>query len=155
MVWRKSGTELQPQNLVPTVKHGGGNQMWGSMVASGPGTMEFIDSTMNKMGYLNILKHNLQAFVDKLGLPRDYWFQKDNDPKHTAFVSPDLNLIEHLWWEVKNRLKNKNPKNKAELRMAIKEIWENFPSSVTINRVESMSRRLQAVLDAKGGHTKY
>jgi hypothetical protein len=174
MVWRKSGTELQPQNLVPTVKHGGGNQMlWGSMAASGPGTMEFIDSTMNKMGYLNILKHNLQASVDKLGLPRDYWFQQDNDPKHTAFVvrewllyntpkqlktppqSPDLNPIEHLWWEVKNRLKNKNPRNKAELRTAIKEIWENIPSSVTKNLVESMPRRLQAVLDAKGGHTKY
>lgn len=173
-VWRKPRTELLVQNLVPTVKHGGGNQMlWGSMAASGPGTMEFIDTTMDKMGYLNILKRNLKPSVEKLGLSRDYYFQQDNDPKHTSHVvrewllynapkqlktppqSPDLNPIEHLWWEVKNRLKNKNPRNKAELRTAIKEIWDSIPASVTRNLVESMPRRLQAVLDAKGGHTKY
>lgn len=174
MVWRKPGSELQVQHLVPTVKHGGGSQMmYGTMAASGTGTMEFIDSTMDKMAYLNILKRNLQPSVQKLGLHRDYYFQQDNDPKHTAFVvrewllynvpnqlktppqSPDLNPIEHLWREIKNRLKNRNPRNKAELRAAIKEIWESIPSTVTRNLAESMPRRLQAVLDAKGGHTRY
>lgn len=174
MVWRKPRTELQVQNLVPTVKHGGGSQMlWGSMAASGTGTMEFIDTTMDKMGYMNILKRNLKPSVQKLDLPQDYYFQQDNDPKHTAYIvrewllynvpnqlrtppqSPDLNPIEHLWWEVKHRLQTKNPRNKTDLKTAVKEIWESIPSTVTKNLVESMPRRLQAVLDAKGGHTKY
>lgn len=174
MVWRKPRSELQSQNLCPTVKHGGGSvMMWGSMAASGTGTMEFIETTMDKMGYLNILKRNLQPSVQKLGLPRVYYFQQDNDPKHTSYVvrewllynvpkqlktppqSPDLNPIEHLWCEVKNRLKNVNPTNKKDLKSAIQNIWENIPSSVTKKLVESMPRRLQAVLEAKGGHTKY
>lgn len=70
--------------------------LWGSMAASGPGTMKFIDSTMDKMGFLNILKRNLQASVDKLGQLRDYYFQQDNDPKHTAFAVREWMLYNTL-----------------------------------------------------------
>ena len=150
--------------------------LWGSMEATGTGTMQFIDTTMDKMGYLNIFKHNLQPAVEKLNLHRDYYFQQDNDPKHTSHVvrewllynvrkqlktppeSPDLNPIEHLWWKVKHRLNNndrKKARSKKELKIAIQEIWNSIPSTVTKHLVESMPRRLQAVLDAKGGHTKY
>jgi len=39
-VWRKTGTALEIQNLVPTVKHGGGGVMiWGCMAASGVGNL--------------------------------------------------------------------------------------------------------------------
>ena len=36
------------------------------------------------MGYLNILKVNLNQSAQGLNLGEDFWFQQDNDPKHTA-----------------------------------------------------------------------
>lgn len=53
--------------------------------------------------------------------------------------SPDLNPIEELWRHLKLRL-GKYPAP---------------PSDVVSNLVESMPRRIQAVLRARGGHTKY
>ncbi|GFX52444.1 transposable element Tc1 transposase [Trichonephila clavipes] len=44
LVWRKQGTALEKENLVPTVKYGGGGVMvWGCMAANGVGRLTFID----------------------------------------------------------------------------------------------------------------
>lgn len=115
VVWRKPNTQLNKENLCPTVKHGGGNVMvWGCMAANGVGKLQFIDTTMDKFQYLNILNENLKPSVNKLGLQDVYCFQHDNNPKHTAYIvkewllyhvrkqlhtppqSPDLNPIENL-----------------------------------------------------------
>lgn len=86
LVWRKPNTELEEKNLVSTVKHGGGGVMvWGCMAASGVGELVFIDEIMDKKVYLNILKENLKKSAEKLGLNKNFYFQQDNDPKHTAY----------------------------------------------------------------------
>ncbi|GFW07857.1 transposable element Tcb2 transposase [Trichonephila clavipes] len=84
------------------------------MTSNGVGRLTFIDSTLNHMGYINILKENLKQSAQDLNLGDDFWFQQDNDPKNTAHnvklsllyniknqlrsppQSPDLNPIEHL-----------------------------------------------------------
>ncbi|CDQ64762.1 unnamed protein product [Oncorhynchus mykiss] len=44
----KKGTAHQHQNLIPTVKYGGGSIMvWGCIAASGPGQPAIIDGKMN------------------------------------------------------------------------------------------------------------
>ena len=60
-MWRKQGTASKKQNLVPTVKYGGGGLIsLGCMAASGVDWLTFIDSTLDHMGYLNTLKENLK-----------------------------------------------------------------------------------------------
>ena len=60
LVWRKQSTAFEKQYFMPTVKYcGGGVMSLGSMIASGVGRLTFIDSTVDHMGYLKILKYIL------------------------------------------------------------------------------------------------
>jgi len=69
----------------------------------------------------------------------------------------DLNLIEHLWHHLKTRLGDykRPPSGIAELWERAQKEWNDIPASVFQNLVESMPRRIQTVLQAKGGYTKY
>lgn len=72
---------------MPIVKHGGRQPMiWGCISSNGVGRLEFIETIMDKYAYLNVLKRNLKQSVDELGLGREYYFQQDNNPKHTADI---------------------------------------------------------------------
>lgn len=176
-VWRKNNEALK-KNLRATVKHGGGGVLvWGCMSASGVGKLVFIDGNMDQNMYLNILQDNLQASVDLLGLPPNWIFQQDNDPKHTARLikewllyrvpkqlnsppqSPDLNPIEHLWEELDRRIRLPHIRckitNKETLKTELLAAWNAIPPTITRNLVQSMQKRLQAVITTNGGPTKY
>src|SRR5882762_11828674 len=86
------------------------------------------------------------------------WF-KDNsiDVMVWPAQSPDINPIEHLWVDLKKALnKYPNPANGVhELWERVVEEWNKIPPETCQNLIESMPRRIQAVIKAKGGHTKY
>lgn len=71
--------------------------------------------------------------------------------------SPDLNLIEHLWDELKRRVHARNPPpmNHRDLKQALYEEWETIPQETAANLIKSMRNRLQAVIQARGGNTRY
>src|SRR5260221_12564976 len=71
--------------------------------------------------------------------------------------SPDLNPIEHLWNHVKKKLGEyeEPPSGVHELWDQFQEEWEKIEPSVCQNLIESMPRRIEAVLKARGGYTKY
>lgn len=50
------------------------------MAASGIRNLVFIETTMRKGEYLDILQTNLLPNVQKLGLADDWIFQQDNEP---------------------------------------------------------------------------
>lgn len=173
-VWRRVGEALKEKNLRGTVKHGGGGVLvWGCMAASGVGSLSFIDGIMDHRKYINILAAELVPSVTKLGIRDTYIFSQDNDPKHTACntrlwllyntrkqiqtppQSPDINPIEHIWAEVERQLRKRATRNVVELKTALQDIWANIEEDTTRNLVGSMKRRLQAVIEAKGGPTKY
>jgi len=173
-VWRKSGESLKMKNLNPTVKHGGGGIMvWGCMAYKGVGNLEIIDGIMNQFYYQNILTRNLKESAKKLGLGRRYTFQQDNDPKHKSKStleylaknkinvldwppqSPDLNPIEHLWDNIDRQLRTFHISNKIQLEGRIKEVWGRLHPDITKTLVNSMQRRLLAVISARGGPTTY
>jgi len=69
--------------------------------------------------------------------------------------SPDLNIIEPLWKELQRRLASKRATNAAEKFAQLKEEWKKIPRSTINALIDSMPRRCQAVIDAKGFATKY
>ncbi|GFX05929.1 transposable element Tcb1 transposase [Trichonephila clavipes] len=87
-IWRKNKTALELKNVLPTLKHGGGNVMvWRCVAHNGVGNLAFIDNKMNALAYIDVLRHNLLDSAKKLSMENTFIFQQDNGPKHTAIVT--------------------------------------------------------------------
>jgi len=176
--WKQKGEPLSNRTTTPTVKHGGGNNLmvWGCMGWNGVGVLTEVQGIMNGEQYCEILDGGVVESFEKLEMPEgERTFQQDNDPKHTSkkatkwfednnidvmawpAQSPDLNPIEHLWVDLKKALKKypTPPKGVHELWERVVEEWDKFSPEACQNLIESMPRRVQAVIKAKGGHTKY
>ncbi|GFT55747.1 transposable element Tc1 transposase [Trichonephila clavipes] len=100
-------------------------------------------------------------------------FQQDNDPKNTAIVSktwllyhaprrletrpqsPDLNPIENLWMHLDTEVRKKNVTSKEILKEKLQEVWNSIDTEITKKLIESMPRRLEAVIKANGKFTNY
>ena len=110
-------------------------------------------------------------------------FQQDNAPIHTArnsidwlhenginvyldwpAYSPDLNPIEHMWPRLKETIYQQNPELEADLKpkqqlaglhKVLPRAWASIKHEIVQALVESMPRRIQAVIDTEGWHTKY
>lgn len=147
--------------------------VWGSMSAHEVGLLHKVDGNMKKEQYVSILESNLLKSKRKLRLPRTWLFMQDNAPQHTAGItknwlrqhcvatldcpanSPELNPIEHLWAHLKKVYKGSGRVNKNEQFAKVREVWNQIKPSVSRSLVDSMPRRLRAVLKANGGVTKY
>ena len=96
-------------------------------------------------------------------------FQQDNDIEHTAKTvqewlrdkslnvlewpsqCPDLNLIEHLWRDLKIAVQRSNL---TELEKICREEWEKLPQYRCAKLVASIPRKLKAVIIDKDASTK-
>ena len=108
-----------------------------------------------------------------MGLEGNFTFQHDNDPKHTSQNTklwllynvpkqlntpshcPDINPTEHVWQLVDARIRKHNITCKSSLKTTLQEEWPLIAAEETRKLVESMSKRLLAVIQAKGTPTKY
>ena len=72
-------------------------------------------------------------------------------------VSPDLSPIEHVWDEMKRKLRQlpNQPVTLAQLRQTLVNIWNGIPQAFFNRLISSMRRRCQACVNAGGGHTRY
>jgi hypothetical protein len=67
--------------------------------------------------------------------------------------SPELNPIGHLWDELEHRLRARpnRPKSVPDLTNALVAEWKQVPAAMFQHLVESLPRRVEAVIAAKGG----
>ena len=103
----------------------------------------------------------------------DWYLQEDNDPKHTSkkcnswreanqvqrlpwpSSSPDLNLIENVRAFIKSQIRGKLFSSTSAMERKLRKIWKNLSDEYAENLVNSMSNRLQAVVDNDGDRTLY
>ena len=177
-VRRRPGEEFNPECVRPTMKQGGGKiQVWGLFYCKGRWSLHHIKGIMDQKVYKQILIHHMRPSLMQFGGKDQVIFQLDNDPKHTAksvqkyikraqykvhqnwpAQSPDLNPIENLWKELKTRLTCSSTASafkQGGTFNLLKREWKALPQNLLINLVHSMPRHIRAVMQAKGGHTKY
>ena len=128
--------------------------------------------------YLEILNDNLLGIWEP-----NLIFMQDNASIHKAkkvmkwfkengvvitdwlFYSSDLNFIEHAWYELKklvyqinsniDSVTGSDDKIREVLWKALKEAWTLIDEDMMKGLIESMDRRIKAVIDADGWYTKY
>ena len=145
--------------------------LWGCFSWNGVGSLVQIEGIMNVDKYIEIICENLEEAV--LGLEEKLILQQDNNPKHTAkktntffensnikllewpAQSPDLNLIENLWSVLDPKVPLEKRKNKNDCFKNMQLAFENIDKNYTGNLINSIPRRLEAIIKAKSGHTKY
>ncbi len=119
-----------------------------------------------------ILLNHVVPFAPFVG--ENFLLQQDNARPHVARVtrdflktvgietlewpafSPDLNSTEHLWDKMGRVLQKYNPLvlSLNELGQALEVIWEAIPQEDIWALIESMPRRMEAVIRARGGNTR-
>ncbi len=172
-VWRTSGEAKNPCCLKSSVKFPQSVMIWAAMSSAGIGPLCFLKSTVNAAIYQEVLEHFLLPSADKLYGDADFIFQQDFAPAHTAKGTkswfndhgvtvldwpvnlPDLNPIENIWGIVKRKMRDTRPNNADDLKAAIKATWASITPEQCHRLIASMPRRIDAVIHAKGGPTKY
>ena len=135
--------------------------IWGCMAASGVDRLTFTDSTLDHMGYVNILDGNLKQSAQDLNLGDGFWFQKENDPKHTVHnlkfqllyniknqqhTPPQSDPIGHLWELLERKTQEHNITLKGMMESVIMTEWNTILSYETRRLVQSMPKRLTEIL---------
>lgn len=154
--------------------------MAGFMHGGSTGTLTRTSGNMNAQEYLTILQRDtlpsMRAIFDINQGQQPIFAMQDNSPVHTALLvrqylrtqedirwipmpalSPDLNPIEHLWARMFHECPQNIPRNQDALWGFCLGRWEILDQNPQLFQElsHSMRRRLEAVLEARGAHTKY
>ncbi len=162
-----------PSCLKSSVKFPQSVMIWAAVSSAGVGPLCFQRYKVNAAIYQEILEHFMLPSADKLYGDADFIFKQDLAPAYTAkgtkswfndhgvtvldwpANSSDLNLIENLWGIVKRKMRNTRPNNTDDLKATIKAARASITPEQCHRLIDSMPRRIDAVIQAKGVPTKY
>ena len=161
--------------MQPTVKHGGTSIMvWGCISYCGVGLLRECKGHIKAADYLSIFETTMKQSAELIQFPENkFIFQHDNAPIHSAKIvknwlfqqscpklscpaqSLDMLPIETCWNNMKRKLRNARPSNKAELLSIIQDTWNGIGNDYLHNLIDTMPKRVNALYLARGGHTKW
>ena len=141
------------------------------------GKVSFIKSPgrPRKTAVCRIVTSSIQHFFRTNDLPHNSIFQDDNAPPHPAarvthFIndsgvrqlpwpsrSPDLNPIEHVWDHIARKIRSKSEMANSlqQLEEWVNEAWQTTPLEYIDGLINSLPRRVRAVIESHSGHTRY
>ncbi|EEY61527.1 uncharacterized protein PITG_01841 [Phytophthora infestans T30-4] len=67
--------------------------------------------------------------------------------------NPDLSSIKTFWTEMKLELNRSPASSLWDLKVKLRSIWSSIDEDLVRKTVRSMHKRLDAVKEARGGHT--
>ncbi|MBJ3215703.1 transposase [Salmonella enterica subsp. enterica serovar Corvallis] len=177
-VRRKPHEAMDPSCQQGTLQAcGDGILVWGLFTGTDMGPLVRVTSSLTGQRYREILDDHVLPFVRLQHPTGDLSLQQDNAPCHRSRIvskwlnehssdvtslpwparSPDLNPIEHIWDPIERDVRGSDPPPSN-----LRELWELVQGSrvrMSSHRfrclVESMPRRITAVIRAKGGATRY
>lgn len=86
-------------------------------------------------------------YLDEVGIGKLNW----------PACTPDGNPVEHVWDMLGRRVRGRAVAATTinHLRVALQEEWQNIPQNDIRELISGMGRRMQAIVRARGGNTKY
>lgn len=174
-VRREPGQRFQEDTVMPSVAHGGGSvHVWGGIHYGGRTELTILRQNVNAEYYRHILDTEMVPYARR-HFGRNFLLQHDNAPAHRArrvqeylqeeeieqlpwpAFSPDLNPIEHAWDALDRGVRKRpiQPTNLRELEDALVQEWVALSQRDLNKLIESVPRRIEAVIQARGGYTRY
>jgi len=183
-VTRRADEEYLDECVVQVFKQSPVRVMiWGCIMEGRKGPLVVLEYPGGKGGGMNtkryreqVLDAALKPFYNKMTKARGrIHFQQDNASSHTSKLtkkwfednriplfyhpanSPDLSPIEPVWNELKKIIRNleHRPTSTDELIAAIHAAWEELSIENVDKHIHSMPDRVEAILKARGGHTRF
>ena len=175
-VWRRRGERFSECCISEKLPFGGGGVMvWAGISMDACTELVVVENgTLTADRYINeCLANHVVPFRPFIG--DNFLLMHDNARAHVAYVvrdylqevgirvlpwparSPDMNPIEHVWDMLERRVKTRFPlpETLQELSLALLEEWEHIPQEAIANLIQGMPRRMNSLIQARGGNTCY
>jgi len=174
-VWvqRPIGAAFESCYMSNKLPHPDRLSIWGCMSGIGVGELHFFTDTLDAPLMRTILSTHLLQSARRLFPTGSWWYQQDNDPKHTSHIvqhwlfsqgiqlldfppySPDLSPIENLWANLKHRVERHNARNLHELEQHVRQEWAATDPTFLSTIVHSMPTRCKLVVQNSGHKIHY